>query len=45
MPDWDYVAAQQELAAQLQPFFEFFESDKNLQVNTWFKRNFFDIYL
>ena len=32
MPDWDFVAAQQELAAQIQPFIEFFESDENLQV-------------
>ena len=33
MPDWDFVAAQQELAAQLEPLIDFFESDKNIQVS------------
>ena len=36
MPDWDFVAAQQELAAQLQSLIEFFESDENLQVGIFF---------
>ena len=35
-PDWDFVAARQELAAQLQPFIDLFESDTGISVGEYF---------
>ena len=38
-PDWDFVAARQEVAAQIQPFIDLFEKDNGIMVSL----NYFEI--